>query len=164
MLLATFEREAHVADGVPADVNRSRRLLWASRSPGKVVARYAAGEVLKGYACDFDPDQPRFHLAAADGSLGESVQVSLEDLKALFFVRSFDGNARYSESRDLYQTRPAGTRKVRLEFHDGELLVGYTTARDTRRFGLFVSPLDPLSNNRRVFAISSFIARIERLL
>jgi hypothetical protein len=153
-----------VAEAVPADANRRRRLLWASRSPGKVVARYAGGDVLKGYACDFDPDRPRFHLAAADGSLRESVEVSLEDLKALFFVRSFEGNAQYSESRDLYQARPPGTRKVRLEFHDGELLVGYTTARDTRRFGLFVSPLDPLSNNRRVFAVTSFVARIERLL
>jgi hypothetical protein len=90
--------------------------------------------------------------------------VSLEDLKALFFVRSFEGNAQHSESRDLYQTRPPGTRKIRLEFDDGELLVGYTTARDTRRFGLFVTPLDPLSNNRRVFAVTSFVARIELLL
>jgi hypothetical protein len=129
-----------------------------------VVARYADGEVVKGYARDFDPDQPRFHLTTAHGSRPESVQVSLEDLKALFFVRSFEGNAQHSESRDLYQTRPPGTRKVRLEFQDGELLVGYTASRDTRRYGLFVTPLDPLSNNRRVFAITSSVARIERLL
>jgi hypothetical protein len=153
-----------VAEGSSTDGTRGRRLLWASRSPGKVVARYADGEVVKGYARDFDPDQPRFHLATAHGSPQESVQVSLEDLKALFFVRSFEGNAQHSESRDLYQTRPPGTRKIRLEFDDGELLVGYTTARDTRRFGLFVTPLDPLSNNRRVFAVTSFVARIELLL
>jgi hypothetical protein len=153
-----------VAQDFPSDGTQRRRLLWASRSPGKVVARYADGEVLKGYACDFDPDQAQFHLALAHGSLQEAVEVSLKDLKALFFVRTFDGNAHYNESRDLYQSRPPGTRKIRLEFQDGELLVGYATAPDTRRFGLFVSRLDPLSNNRRVFAVTSSIARIERLL
>ena len=33
-----------------------RRRFWVSRSPGKVVARYVDGKVLKGYA-DFDPNQ-----------------------------------------------------------------------------------------------------------
>ncbi len=144
--------------------NRRRRLVWATRSPGRVVARYADGQALKGYACDFDPDQPRFHLTPAHGSPEEVVEVWLKDLKALFFVRTFEGNPEYDESRDLYQSRPPGTRKISLEFHDGELLVGYTTARDARRFGVFVSPLDPMSNNRRVFAVTSAVARMERLL
>jgi hypothetical protein len=147
-----------------SDGNRRRRLVWATRSPGKLVARCADGEVLKGYACDFDPDQPRFHLAPAHGSPDESVEVWLKDLKALFFVRTFEGNPHYDESRNLYQSRPAGTRKITLEFQDGELLVGYTTARDARRFGLFVTPIDSKSNNRRVFAVTSAVTRMERLL
>jgi hypothetical protein len=148
----------------PSDGNRGRRLVRATRSPGRVVARYAEGQVLKGYACDFDPDQPSFHLTLAHGSPEEVVEVSLKDLKALFFVRTFEGNPEYDESKDLYQPRPPGTRKMSLEFHDGEVLVGYTTGRDARRFGLFVSPLDPMSNNRRVFAVTSSVARMERLL
>jgi hypothetical protein len=148
----------------PSDGNRGRRLVWATRSPGRVVARYADGLALKGYACDFDPDQPSFHLTQAHGSPEQVVEVWLKDLKALFFVRTFEGNPEYDESKDLYQSRPPGTRKISLEFQDGELLVGYTTARDARRFGLFVSPLDPMSNNRRVFAVTSSVGRMERLL
>ena len=147
-----------------SDGLRSRRLVWATRSPGRVVARYADGQTLKGYARDFDPDQPRFHLAPAHGSPDREVEVWLKDLKALFFVRSFEGKPDYHESKDLYQPRPAGTRKIRLEFEDGEILVGHTTTRDARTFGLFVTPLDPLSNNRRVFAVSSAVAGLERLL
>jgi hypothetical protein len=129
-----------------------------------VVARYADGRTLKGYAGDFDPDQPRFHLAPALGAPDEVVEVWLTDLKALFFVRTFEGNPDHDESRDLYQPRPAGTRKVRLEFADGEVLVGYTAARSAGRFGLFLTPLDPLSNNRRVFAVTGAITTVERLL
>lgn len=148
----------------PDDGNRRRRLLWASRSPGKVVARYADGRALKGYAGDFDPDQPRFHLVPIDGSPEQATEIWLKDLKAIFFVRSFEGDPQHEESRDPYQSRPPNTRKISVEFHDGELLVGCTTARDRRRFGLFLSPLDPKSNNLRVFAISSFVTRLERLL
>jgi hypothetical protein len=169
----------------PSDALRGRRLVWATRSPGRVVARYADGQILKGYACDFDPDQPRFHLTPAHGPPDQAVEVWLKDLKALFFVRSFEGDPHYEESRDLYQPRPAGTRKVRLEFEDGEILVGYTTGpnppppgggrgaggvggpeqmRDARTFGLFVTPMDRRSNNRRVFAVSSAVAGLQRLL
>jgi len=141
-----------------------RRLVWATRSPGKVVARYADGRVLKGYAADFDPDQPRFTLVSGRGSPEESVEIRLEELKALFFVRSFEGDSGHDESKDPYQARPPGTRKIRLEFLDGELLVGYTATPDARRFGLFVTPIDPRSNNRRVFAVTGAVARMERLL
>jgi Family of unknown function (DUF6982) len=148
----------------PGDGKPRKRLVWATRSPGKVVARYADGQVLKGYAGDFDPDQPRFHLVPAHGSPEDVVEVWLKDLKALFFVRSFEGDPRYVESRDPYRPRPPGTRKVSLEFQDGELLVGYTTTLESRRFGLFVTPIDPQGNNRRVFAVTSSLAGMARLL
>jgi uncharacterized protein DUF6982 len=138
--------------------------VWASRSPGRIVARYADGRTLKGYAGDFDPDQPRFHLVPVDGSADDATEVWLKDLKAIFFVRSFEGDPGYAESTDLYQPRPAGTRKISVEFEDGELLVGCTATRDARRFGLFLAPLDPRSNNLRVFAVSSFVTKVERLL
>jgi hypothetical protein len=151
------------ASGDRPDATPSRRRLWASRSPGRAVARYADGRILKGYA-DFDPEQPQFRLIPLGESDPEGVEVVVEDLKALFFVRTFDGNPEYDESKDLYQPRPAGTRKVSVRFLDGEELVGYTREFDRYRGGLFFVPLDPRSNNLRVFAVFDAISGVRRLL
>jgi hypothetical protein len=129
-----------------------------------VVVRYADGRVLKGYA-DFDPGQPSLRLvprAAAEDA--GSIDVPLDGLKAVFFVRSFDGDPGYAESSDLYQERPPGTRKVRVRFRDGEELVGYTRQLDRHRAGLFFTPLDPRSNNLRVFAVFGALSEVRRLL
>src|SRR5947208_3439570 len=97
------------ARGTTGDPMPQRRRFWVSRSPGKVVARYVDGKVLKGYA-DFDPNQPSFCLVPIENPDGEGIEVQVRDLKALFFVRSFAGDPAYSESKDLYQIRPPGTR------------------------------------------------------
>jgi aspartate/methionine/tyrosine aminotransferase len=47
----------------------------------------------------------------------------MKDLKAVFFVRSFDGDPGREESTDLYQPGPPDTRKVSPGFQDGEELV-----------------------------------------
>ena len=140
-----------------------RRRLWASRSPGRVVVRYLDGRVLKGYA-DFDPEQPSFRFVPHDEPGAEGIEVQVADLKALFFVRAFDGNPEHAESKDLYQSRPPDTRKVSVRFQDGEELVGYTRQLDRHRAGLFFVPLDPRSNNLRVFAVFDALAGVRRLL
>jgi hypothetical protein len=53
---------------------------------------------------------------------------------------------------------------VSVRFQDGEELVGYTRQLDRHRAGLFFVPLDPRSNNLRVFAVSDALAGIRRLL
>jgi len=140
-----------------------RRRLWVSRSPGRVVVRYADGRVRKGYA-DFDPAQPSFLLAPLDDPDGEGVEITVADLKAVFFVRSFDGDPAHDESKDLYQVRPPDTRKVKVQFRDGEELVGHTRQLDRHRTGLFFTPLDPHSNNIRVFAVFDALWGVRRLL
>lgn len=136
-----------------------------SRSPGKLVARYADGKVLKGYSADFDPGKPSFHLVPGERDPGdEGIEVWVKDLKALFVVRSFEGDPGFDESKDLYAARPPGTRKVSVEFEDGEVLVGYTTAYEPSRAGFFFSPLDPHSNNLKVFAVFAAVSRVTRLL
>ena len=156
-------RADHVTLGDADRPATLRRRLWVSRSPGRVVVRYADGRVLKGYA-DFDPEAPSFLLAPLGDPDGEAVEVATEALKAVFFVRSFDGNPRHDESKDLYQPRPAGTRKVSVRFRDGEELVGHTRQLDRHRAGLFFTPLDPQSNNLRVFAVFAALWGVQRLL
>jgi hypothetical protein len=140
-----------------------RRRLWVSRSPGRVVVRYADGRVLKGYA-DFDPEHPTLRLVPLGDADAEGIEVPLTDLKAVFFVRNFDGDPGLDESKDLYQPRPPATRKVSVRFQDGEELVGHTRQLDRHRTGLFFTPLDPRSNNLRVFAPFAALAGVQRLL
>jgi hypothetical protein len=128
-----------------------------------VVARYADGRLRKGYA-DFEPERPEFRLVPIEDPDGDGVDVRVADLKAVFFVRSFGGDPAYAESKDLYQARPPGTRKVRVEFGDGEELVGHTRDDPAKGSGFFFTPLDPRSNNLRVFAVADAVRRIERRL
>ncbi len=152
------------AGGV-GDLTARRRRVWVSRSPGNLVVRYADGTVLKGYSADFDPEKPSFHLVPTEYDQGdEGIEVRVKDLKAVFFVRRFEGDPDYNESKDLYAARPPGTRKVTVEFEDGEVLVGYTTGYDPSRPGFFFSPLDPRSNNLRVFAVFAAVTGVIRLL
>jgi hypothetical protein len=145
------------------DTASPRRRLWVSKSPGRVVVRYVDGRVLKGYA-NFDPAEPRLQLVPYDDPDADGIDVAVKDLKAVFFVRTFDGDPRYEESKDLYQDRPPETRKVCVRFRDGEELVGHTRQLDRHRAGLFFTPLDPRSNNLRVFAVFDAIWGIRRLL
>jgi hypothetical protein len=140
-----------------------RRRLWVSKSPGRVVVRYADGRVLKGYA-NFDPVAPRFSLVPQGSPEADDIEVAVNELKAVFFVRTFEGDPAYDESKDLYQARPPDTRKVSVRFRDGEELVGHTRQLDRHRAGLFFTPLDPRSNNLRVFAVFDAIWGVRRLL
>jgi hypothetical protein len=162
-MAARGDRAEHGVRGGRDEPAAPRRRLWVSRSPGRAVARYADGRVLKGYA-DFDPEQASLRLIPLGEPEAGAVEIAVRDLKALFFVRTFEGDPGHDESKDLYQPRPPGTRKVRVVFRDGEELVGYTRRLDRYAAGLFFTPLDPRSNNLRVFAVLDALWGVERLL
>jgi hypothetical protein len=157
------ERAEAVAHGARREATTPRRRLWVSRSPGRVVVRYADGRVLKGYA-DFDPAEPCLRLVPLAEPDTDGLEIPVKDLKALFFVRTFEGDPAHEESKDLYQDRPPDTRKVSVRFRDGEELVGYTRQLDRHRSGLFFTPLDARSNNLRVFAVFDALWGVQRLL
>lgn len=162
-MVARGDSSPPVREGRREPASPRRRWLWVSKSPGRVVVRYADGRVLKGYA-NFDPVEPRLQLVPHDDPDAEGMDVPVRDLKAVFFVRSFEGDSQYDESKDLYQERPPDTRKVSVRFRDGEELVGHTRQLDRHRAGLFFTPLDPRSNNLRVFAVFDAIWGVRRLL
>ena len=125
----------------------------------KIVVRYAGGRIAKGFTQDFFPNKPRFHLFPKENiNAGESAEIHFRDLKAVFFVKDFDGNAQYNEQK-YYEpgTRPAAGRIVEVTFNDGEVLVGSTLGYDANRPGFFFFPADSKSNNLRVYAISKAV-------
>lgn len=130
----------------------------------KIVVRYADGRIVKGYTQDFFPNKPLFHLFLSDVlPAKDGVEVLIQNLKALFFVRDFDGNAAYNEKKHFAPAeRPTG-RTVEVTFKDGEVLVGTTLGYDPKRQGFFLFPADPQSNNMRIFAISESVRQVRYL-
>lgn len=122
----------------------------------RVVARFIDGRSIKGTTTNFSPVRAKFHLAA---SAGKVVEVQLDQLKAVFFVKSLEGNKTYHEKKAIDGAKGFG-RKVRCEFRDGEVLTGFTQSYDPAKLGFFVTPVDPQSNNERVFIVAASIKRV----
>ena len=124
----------------------------------KIVARYRDGRVRKGYTENFFPNKPKFHLRPlVPGGPGETEEVMLNELKAVFFVRDFSGNHVYKERKTLLEGEKPQGRIIEVTFLDGELLVGTTMGYDPRRPGYFIFPIDPKTNNLKIFVVSAAV-------
>ncbi len=129
--------------------------------PIKVVARYSDGRILKGHTHNFSPNRPGFHIYPVGGdTTSEGVKVPVKELKALFFVRDFAGNPRYQEPFEIHEIKPSHGRIVEVEFKDDEVLLGTTTESDLKRTGFFLFPIDPKSNNMKVFVVSAAVRTV----
>jgi len=126
--------------------------------PSKIVVRYRNGKILKGYMQNFFPNKPMFHVNPLGAAgLGQLVEVMVEELKAIFYVRDFTGNAKHVERKQLAPgERPQG-RLMAVTCLDGEVIVGTTTGYDPKRPGFFLFPIDPSSNNERIFMVTSAV-------
>lgn len=131
--------------------------------PIKVVVRYVDGRLVKGTTQDFFPNKDRFHLLS-DTTVTtvseEPAEVLIRDLKAVFFVKDFGGNPGYNERKEYNNGDKAQGRKVEILFVDGEKLVGSTLGYDPNRLGFFLFPVDPESNNMRVFAVTAAVKNV----
>jgi hypothetical protein len=128
----------------------------------KVVARYIDGRLLKGVTMDVDPTRPTFHVRPPGG---QAMAVELNELKALFFVRTLEGNPGYREHRRLEpgDKRAHGSTIVSLRFADGEEIVGLTIRYPPNRPYFFVVPVDPASNNIRILVNRAAVVAMEAI-
>jgi len=132
----------------------------ASNSGSAVVARFVDGRVLKGTTHDFAPHKPIFHLSVWGEPAAKALAVPMGALKALFFVRTYEGDPKHVEDRDWSHARGQG-RKIAVTFADGEVLCGFTTGYSKDKQGFFVIPIDPKANNSRVYAVTASVKKIE---
>jgi hypothetical protein len=117
----------------------------------KIVIRYTDGKIKKGTTEDFFPNKDVFHLRDKDN--GEAQTIHLKDLKAVFFVKDFDGDSTYQEKDDV--SRVGLGRKIKVRFKDGETLVGYTQGFSRDRLGFIFFPCDANSNNDKGFIVTA---------
>ncbi|MBI5074060.1 MAG: hypothetical protein HZB62_02650 [Nitrospirae bacterium] len=127
----------------------------------QVVLKFLDGTIIKGYLRDFSEKSDELKLQEPDANAVRTVKSDL--LKAIFFVKSFEGNRQYSEKKTYGIRKPHGHRTF-IKFIDGEDLVGFLESEmpwDKGFFlshhtinnlkGFFLLPADEGSNNIRVF-------------
>lgn len=125
-----------------------------------VVVRFRDGRMLKGTTRDFLPAKAMFHLHPVNSQ--EAVEVMVQDLKAVFFVRRLGGDPNYNEYKDLPEQPMASLgKKIGVVFADGEMLAGYTHSYNPSNPGFFVTPVDPKSNNIRVFVVRDSVREVK---
>jgi hypothetical protein len=123
----------------------------------QVVARLLDKGKIKGQTTDFHPERESFTIDPEDGSL--PVRVSVSDLKALYFVRSLDGNRDHQDHR-RFKGQLAVRPKLWLEFRDGEQMAAYPVSPFLGRQGFYVLPTDLESNVEKAWVSRPSVRRL----
>ena len=153
----------------PDEISSGKRVRMAELGGGemepiKVVARYTNGTVIKGFTQDFSPNKDRFHLIPVDKRPGGTIEVVVSRLKAIFVVRDFNGDPQYKEQKTFVKGETSSGLRLEVTFNDGEVMAGSTLlGYDPKRQGFFIFPADPMSNNTRVFVVSSAVKSIRQI-
>jgi hypothetical protein len=98
-----------------------------------------------------------FRIRRLDSNAVE--EISLNDVKAVFYVNSFEGNSKHNHLNFSARAPIVHGIWMRLQFLDGEVMEGivYNTMRYLVDPGFFLLPTDPDSNNRLVYVLKSWL-------
>ena len=126
----------------------------------KIVVRYKDGRVIKGTSHDIQPTRPTFHVRAGDGKVQK---INLSDLKAVFYVKTLEGNSTHQEDLkpNPEDIRSRGSSVVAMRFADGENMVCLVNGLPGNRPYFFVAPVDARSNNIRILVNQAALVSME---
>ena len=116
----------------------------------QVVVKFLDGSLLKGFGSIISPGENVIELQDLQNNIHF---VDLSRIKAVFYVKSFEGIP-HDKPREKRETRSfASGEKVRLKFMDGEEIIGLVTNTQTLRnaSGFYITPTEELCNNYRVY-------------
>lgn len=123
-----------------------------------VVVHFKNGDLKKGYTKNFSFIRETFDLVEVDTESleeKEALQIQVEELKAVFFVKAFGGDPGYHPNPKKAPERYGFGERVEILFHDKELLVGYTQRYKKENNGFILYPADPQTNNEIIAVIRS---------
>jgi hypothetical protein len=104
-----------------------------------------------------NPDSPpsSFRIRHFQSSVVEEVPADL--VKAVFFVRDFDGSAEHTELQFHTHAPVVPGIWMRVKFRDGEVIEGvvHNSIRYLIEPGFFLRSIDPGSNNRLIYVMKS---------
>ncbi len=127
----------------------------------RLVIHRKSGETSFGVCFSMNLESNGFYADLCDLSgrlLDQRLFVSYEELKAVYYVKSFDGH--FDRDQNYAQPHPVGAEIV-VQFKDGEIIEGHIHGQfrtDARRFFLF--PKDTRSNNISVLVESTAVERV----
>ena len=127
------------------------------REMQKVVVHYLDGSVTRARVRFFEGGRPE--ILAEDLS-GRPFPISLDDIKAIFFVKSYEGNPEGPDDDE----GPAPTRgeAVSVVFPDGEVLEGMVSDYPPEGPGFYLTPLPPSGNNRVIYVPTTTPLEVRR--
>ena len=128
----------------------------------KVVVHFIDDIIVKGYVNDFNANHPSFHLyeGITGSSLNQPILLDMKEIKAVFFVKTFEGNKGYLERKEFIEGDRVLGRRVEVTFIDGEVTQGSTVDYDPLLLGFFLIPVDSNSNNIQIFVVSNAVMKI----
>lgn len=134
----------------------------------KVIIRYVDGSLVRGYLAP--EDEAALQENAMEPFLVQTVrdspqEVRPSEIKAIFFVKSFEGSPNYSEFK-VFTNRPNGRGVwVRVHFQDGEVMEGVTPNSLSTYFNpvFYLTPPDPASNNQTVLVSKKSLSEMQVL-
>ncbi len=130
----------------------------------RVVIHFKDGRLLKGYTHDFRPVRETFHLTSdQEVDKGHIYEIKCVDLKAIFFVRTLEGDKEYAEKKKFEEVDTAGHRglKIKVEFPDGEVIRGTSFDYSEKFKGFFIIPVDPEGNNEKIYVIADALRDVK---
>src|SRR5712692_4911614 len=151
-----------------AVTSRTKGSVASADSRQRVVVRYADGRGLRGFVAGRKEKALQDTLPESlkvKDSNGKSVKVGASDIKAIFLVKSFEGNPDYTEFK-VFSSRPIGKGVwVRVHFKDGEVIEGVASnCFDTYSKAVFyITPPDPGSNNQGVLVSKHYLKEMQVL-
>jgi len=125
-----------------------------------IVARFTDGKTLKETTHDFAPDKDIFHVYVDGDESKPAATIRVNALKAVFFVKTYQGNRYHVEDKSFRPGNEPG-RRIKVTFKDKEEIAGFSTGSLAGRVGFFVLPTDPASNNARIFIVHAAVAKKE---
>lgn len=132
----------------------------------KVVARLRDGNLVRGYVTIPPADAveeflfehaPTFNRQIEIHPIEsrETISVPLDSLKAVFFVKTFEGRKDYQEIKFFTKSPPIRGLWVRVQFFDHECIEGVVenSLRYLLEPGFFMKPPDTQSNSEILYVI-----------
>ncbi len=130
----------------------------------RLVVHLNDGTLLKGYSSDFEPGVDSFRLVSEmEKDKGQTHEVKCADLKAIFYVKTFEGKKEYVEKKKFDNIDSYGLLgiKIKVEFPDGEVIRGMSFDYGEDFKGFFIMPVDPKGNNQKIYVITDNVTDIK---